>query len=220
VNYSRLRLGLLLFYLCNAIGNADAMPNALIEMQDKHIQTILQAGAHKTASTHLQNRLLQNEHLFAKTRCSYLGQERIRDEFGPLWQALGRSDSPAEQKIKLAALAAGRSRLLISEENIIGGFKDLMSSPNRAMIYPKALERLTRLVQLVAPHPVHISIAVRKPCSYYVSAYNQLELSGRFQTWQRFSKGLDPTEVKWSDILRLIAEIPGVSAVSIWRYEA
>jgi hypothetical protein len=67
---------------------------------------------------------------------------------------------------------------------------------------------------------VHISIAVRKPCSYYVSAYNQLELSGRFQTWQRFSKGLDPTEVKWSDILRLIAEIPGVAAVSIWRYEA
>ena len=108
MNYSRLRLGLLLFYLCNAIGNADAMPNALIEMQDKHIQTILQAGAHKTASTHLQNRLLQNEHLFAKTRCSYLGQERIRDEFGTLWRALGRSDSPVEQKIKLAALAAGR----------------------------------------------------------------------------------------------------------------
>ena len=152
MNYSRIRLGLLLFYFCNAIGNADAMPNALIEMQDKHIQTILQAGAHKTASTHLQNRLLQNEHLFAKTRCSYLGQERIRDEFGPLWQALGRSDSPAEQKIKLAVLAAGRSRLLISEENIICGFKDLMNGPNWAMIYPKALEHLTRLAQLAGAY--------------------------------------------------------------------
>ena len=182
MNYSRLRLGLLLFYFCNAIGNADAMPNALIEMQDKHIQIILHAGAHKTASTHLQNRLLENEHLFAKTGCSYLGPDRIRDEFGTLWRALGLSDSPAEQKSKLAALAAGRSRLLISEENIIGGFKDLMSSPNRAMIYHKALERLTRLVQLVAPHPVHIAIAVREPCSYYVSVYNQFLLSGRFQT--------------------------------------
>mgnify|MGYP005999979101 CR=1 FL=1 len=63
-----------------------------------------------------------------------MGPERIRDEFGTLWRALGRSDSPAEQKRKLAALAAGRSRLLISEENIIGGFKDLMNGPNRAMI--------------------------------------------------------------------------------------
>jgi hypothetical protein len=120
-------------------------------MQDKHIQIILHAGAHKTASTRLQNRLLENEHLFAKTGCSYLGPERIRDEFGTLWRALGRSDSPAEQKIKLAALAAGRSRLLISEENIIGGFKDLMSGPNRAMIYPKALERLTRWYSLLHP---------------------------------------------------------------------
>ena len=220
MDLSRLLLGLLILYLFSAIGNADAMFHAEIEMQDKHIEIILHAGAHKTASTHLQNRILEHEHLFAKTGCSYLGPERIRDEFGTLWRALGRSDSPAEQKRKLAALAAGRSRLLISEENIIGGFKDLMNGPNRAMIYPKALERLTRLTQLVAPHPVHIAMAVREPCSYYVSVYNQLLLSGRFQTWERFSKGLDPTAVKWSDILRPIAEIPGVAAVSIWRYEA
>ena len=63
-------------------------------------------------------------------------------------------------------------------------------------------------------------MAVREPCSYYVSVYNQLLLSGRFQTWERLSKGLDPTAVKWSDILRPVGEIPGVAAVSIWRYEA
>ncbi|MDB4019087.1 hypothetical protein N9491_00580 [Planktomarina temperata] len=108
---------------------------------------------------------------------------------------------------------------MISEENIIGGFKDLMNGPNREMIYPKAIERLTRLAQLVAPNPLHIAMAVREPCSYYVSVYNQLLLSGRFQTWERFSKGLDPTAVKWSDILRPMAKIPGVAQVSIWRYE-
>jgi hypothetical protein len=108
---------------------------------------------------------------------------------------------------------------VISEENIIGGFKDLMNGPNRAILYPKAVERLARLAQLVAPNPLHIAMAVREPSSYYVSVYNQLLLSGRFQTWERFSKGLDPTAVKWSDILRPIAEIPGVAAVSIWRYE-
>ena len=148
-----------------------------------------------------------------------MGPDRIRDEFGTLWRALGRSDPPDEQKNKLAALAAGRSRLLISEENIIGRFKDLMNGPNRALIYLKALERLTRLAQLVAPHPVHIAMAVREPCSYYASVYNQLLLSGRFQTWERFSKRLDPTAVKWSDILRPISEILGVVEVSIWRYE-
>ena len=126
---------------------------------------------------------------------------------------------PDEQKRKLAALAAGQPRLVISEENIIGGFKDLMNGPNRAILYPKAVERLARLAQLVAPNPLHIAMAVREPSSYYVSVYNQLLLSGRFQTWERFSKGLDPMAVKWSDILRPIAEIPGVAAVSIWRYE-
>ena len=148
-----------------------------------------------------------------------MGPEKIRDQFGTLWRALGRSDTPDEQKRKLAALAAGQPRLVISEENIIGGFKDLMNGPNRAILYPKAVERLARLAQLVAPNPLHIAMAVREPSSYYVSVYNQLLLSGRFQTWERFSKGLDPTAVKWSDILRPIAEIPGVAAVSIWRYE-
>ena len=188
-------------------------------MQDKYIKIIIHAGAHKTASTHLQNRVLENENLVVKSGCSYLGPEKIRDQFGTLWRALGRSDTPDEQKRKLAALAAGQPRLVISEENIIGGFKDLMNGPNRAILYPKAVERLARLAQLVAPNPLHIAMAVWEPSSYYVSVYNQLLLSGRFQTWERFSKGLDPTAVKWSDILRPIAEIPGVAAVSIWRYE-
>ena len=188
-------------------------------MQDKYIKIIIHAGAHKTASTHLQNRVLENENLVVKSGCSYLGPEKIRDQFGTLWRALGRSDTPDEQKRKLAALAAGQPRLVISEENIIGGFKDLMNGPNRAILYPKAVERLARLAQLVAPNPLHIAMAVREPSSYYVSVYNQLLLSGRFQTWERFSKGLDPTAIKWSDILRPIAEIPGVAAVSIWRYE-
>jgi hypothetical protein len=188
-------------------------------MQDKYIKIIIHAGAHKTASTHLQNRVLENENLVVKSGCSYLGPEKIRDQFGTLWRALGRSDTPDEQKRKLAALAAGQPRLVISEENIIGGFKDLMNGPNRAILYPKAVERLARLAQLVAPNLLHIAMAVREPSSYYVSVYNQLLLSGRFQTWERFSKGLDPTAVKWSDILRPIAEIPGVAAVSIWRYE-
>ena len=188
-------------------------------MQDKYIKIIIHAGAHKTASTHLQNRLLENEKRVVKSGCSYLGPEKIRDQFGTLWRALGRSDTPDEQERKLAALAAGQPRLVISEENIIGGFKDLMNGPNRAILYPKAVERLARLAQLVAPNPLHIAMAVRELSSYYVSVYNQLLLSGRFQTWERFSKGLDPTAVKWSDILRPIAEIPGVAAVSIWRYE-
>jgi hypothetical protein len=188
-------------------------------MQDKYIKIIIHAGAHKTASTHLQNRVLENEKRVVKSGCSYLGPEKIRDQFGTLWRALGRSDTPDEQERKLAALAAGQPRLVISEENIIGGFKDLMNGPNRAILYPKAVERLARLAQLVAPNPLHIAMAVREPSSYYVSVYNQLLLSGRFQTWERFSKGLDPTAVKWSDILRPIAEIPGVAAVSIWRYE-
>ena len=147
-----------------------------------------------------------------------MGPEKIREEFGTLWKALGRAEKNQQQK-KLADLAAGQPRLLISEENIIGGFKDLMNGPNREMIYPKAIERLTRLAQLVAPNPLHIVMAVREPCSYYVSVYNQLLMSGRFQTWERFSKGLDPTAVKWSDILRPMTKIPGVAQVSIWRYE-
>ena len=125
-------------------------------MQNKHIKITIHAGAHKTATTHLQNRLLENENLFAKNRCAYLGPEKIHDEFGTLWKALGRAEPNEQQKIKLekiklAALTAGQPRLLISEENIIGGFKDLMNGTNREMIYPKAIERLTRLAQLVAP---------------------------------------------------------------------
>ena len=53
-------------------------------MQNKHIKITIHAGAHKTATTHLQNRLLENENLLAKGGCSYLGPEKIREEFGTL----------------------------------------------------------------------------------------------------------------------------------------
>ncbi|MDA8875724.1 hypothetical protein N9I60_04140, partial [Planktomarina temperata] len=102
---------------------------AVNDMRNKHIKITIHAGAHKTATTHLQNRLLENENLFAKGGCSYLGPEKIREEFGTLWKALGRKEKNQQQKRKLADLAAGQPRLLISEENIIGGFKDLMNGP-------------------------------------------------------------------------------------------
>ena len=184
-------------------------------MQDKYIKIIIHAGAHKTASTHLQNRVLENENLVVKSGCSYLGPEKIRDQFGTLWRALGRSDTPDEQERKLAALAAGQPRLVISEENIIGGFKDLMNDSNQAIIDPKALGRLTPVAQLVVTNPLHISMAVRELCSYHVPVYNQLLISVRFQTWERFSKGLDPTAVQWPDIMRPIAEISDMAEVSI-----
>ena len=38
---------------------------AVNDMQNKHIKITIHAGAHKTATTHLQNRLLENENLFA-----------------------------------------------------------------------------------------------------------------------------------------------------------
>lgn len=49
---------------------------AVNDMQNKHIKITIHAGAHKTATTHLQNRLLENENLFAKGGCSYLGPEK------------------------------------------------------------------------------------------------------------------------------------------------
>jgi hypothetical protein len=72
-----------------------------IEMQDKYIKIIIHAGYHKTASTHLQNKLLKNENLFVKSGCSYLEPERIHDEFDTLRRALGRSDPPDQQKANL-----------------------------------------------------------------------------------------------------------------------
>ena len=46
---------------------------AVNDMRNKHIKITIHAGAHKTATTHLQNRLLENENLLAKGGCSYLG---------------------------------------------------------------------------------------------------------------------------------------------------
>ena len=73
---------------------------AVNDMQNKHIKITIHAGAHKTATTHLQNRLLENENLFAKNGCAYLGPEKIREEFGTLWKALGRPEKNQQQKRK------------------------------------------------------------------------------------------------------------------------
>ena len=88
-NKTTIHKQLLVSACLNVIGNAGVMFHDVIEMQDKYIRLIIPAGYHKTASPHLQNMLLKNENLFVKSGCSYLGPERVRDEFDTLLRALG-----------------------------------------------------------------------------------------------------------------------------------
>ncbi len=72
-----------------------------IEMQDNHIKIILHVGAHKSASTHLQNRLLEDENLLGKRAVRIWGRKEFVSNLVPYGGHWADQIYPRNKKVNL-----------------------------------------------------------------------------------------------------------------------
>lgn len=52
-----------------------------------------------------------------------------------------------------------------------------------------------------------------------MSAYGQSLLGGGVETFEAFSKGLELSQLRWSNVIRRMTLVPGVTEIYVWRYE-
>jgi len=179
-------------------------------------QIVLHLGAHKTASTHLQQGVKRALPDLADTAV-FLPDDlrrnglRLQD-----WLGLRGQDPAHEGALRHAFARPGR-RLLISEENAPGQVPgpELRDDPT---LYPRAADRLARLCSLLPPGGITLALAVREGAGFIASCYSQALMAGRVAPFGTMFGGLDPASVSWSELAgRLLGSVPGARLV-VWDH--
>ncbi len=189
----------------------------------KLISVTIHMGAHKTATSHLQNSLEQHHDILADDGVRFYGPSYLRRKgksldrmFGlrGLWPAGGPEDAQA----RLEMLARGGTRVVISEENFLGPLY-LPGGRISIPIYAAGPEQLESLVRSVAPNPVRLFLSVRNPATFLTSAYSQTLFGGNVLTPKAF-RTMNPVEdIDWAQLVARFAAIPGIGEIYVWRYE-
>jgi len=174
----------------------------------------LHLGAHKTASTHLQQTLRPHRARLARAGLVWLDPRDLRA--APLDpSAAAETGAPGGAA---ALVGAAGVEALLSEENLLG------SAHERGMwlarrLYPRAGARLANLLAATGWHGVGLFMAVRDPAAFLVSAYAQRLYAGQVTDFATFLDGLDPVLLRWSDLAARLVAVPGVAGLTVWRHE-
>ena len=187
------------------------------------MKLIVHIGAHKTATTHLQMRLRRGRAALAATNAAYVGPDDTRGpvQLSSLVEAPGAApDEEAGWRARIDAEAeAGRGRLLLSEENLIGVMRPGLLIDRDGRLYPRAGPQLRALFQVLDRRPTSIALAVREPASFLTSAFGMWLQAGGGVLVEDFLRGADPRRSRWTDLAARIFEATGTPRLSVWRYE-
>lgn len=179
-------------------------------------QIILHLGAHKTATTHLQQGLKRALPRLVDT--AVFLPDDLRKNGLRLQDWLGlRSPDPQHEAQLRAAFDLPAARLVLSEENALGQVPgpELAGHP---VLYPQAASRLARLRTLLPQGAVTLALGVREGAGFLASCYSQALMAGRVAPFEAMFGGMDPAALSWSDLAdRLMVSLPGARLV-VWDH--
>ena len=178
-------------------------------------------GAHKTASTHLQYSLRLAQPALMRGGVFYADPTQLRHPGLPLTDALA-TDEARYLDVVTARLAQARAvypELLLSEENILGGTRSGRICGPNGFVYPMAVARVRRTIELAGGGPATLFLSVRDPAHFYVSAFALQMTYGAEVEFETYLADRDPTRIGWVGLVRRLASIAGVARVVVWRYE-
>jgi len=183
---------------------------------------LIHIGAHKTASTHLQKTLSLNSDVLAQQGCVYFGPDRLRHDLKI--PGLHRRPKAIRDRIKplLDAIQAEQAmghRLLLSDENIMGGGPKPPALAHGEVLYPKLQSQITVLLDALELRDVTVCLALRNPLDLLVSAWGHQFRRGNLEGFEQFCKEVVPLALRWSDVVLRLQSCSGVKRVLVWRYE-
>lgn len=180
-------------------------------------------GAHKTASTHLQQTLRGLIPQMLGAGIHYSDVQHWRGGVTRLGAALGEGPDAARLRGRLRrrldVTCATWPEVMISEENILGSLRREGLMGERHVIYPQARARVARLFQVLRHRPATVFLAVREPCAFLTSAFAMQVMGGHELLLADYLDGFDPTCLSWTHLAERLLSIPGVARLVVWPYE-
>ncbi|OSQ44554.1 hypothetical protein [Marivita geojedonensis] len=178
------------------------------------MQVVLHTGLHQTDSDRLFKTLLRNRDGLRPEGVAIPGPGKYRRLISEMLNALGDdAAAPDARDVLLDSIldedTGHVDRLILSHEN-------LFSVPKIAFqggaVYRKAEQRLRALREIFEDDRLEVFLALRNPATFLPAL---LEATPHDDMAQLLH-GLDPAQIRWSDLIaRIIEALPGVP-VTVW----
>lgn len=173
----------------------------------------LHLGAHKTATTYIQNALELSRQNLNHIGIGYVPLTEVRSSLtGRL--GFGRSGLPAAANQLLSDYRFCK-RLIISDENIIGGLKPSFGRG----FYPRRKGRLAKLLNGLGQHDFRVYFATRAYDEFISAMYCEYIRHHPFVDIQSYVRGVTYKTFNWLDVVETFVKLIGSENVTIWRYE-
>lgn len=179
---------------------------------------VFHIGAHKTATTHLQNVLASRPRELRKHGVVFRGPSHLRSSGQGVRGFLGLNEGQ-DRDATLAKYCRNAPRFILSEENYIGLLTDKYWHPLGVRFYHQARHRLVRLARDLAPHPLTLALGVRDPAGLLKSLYGQALMVGFFRPWEGFIKNRNPADMQWSEFITRLHSSGAFAHIILWRFE-
>ncbi|MDE0588429.1 hypothetical protein OU789_00655 [Halocynthiibacter sp. C4] len=199
----------------------------------------LHVGAHKTATTHLQQTFKKNNDLLLSAGAKFYGPKELRDDSIQFSERLGlkipsslsdgnrggRSTGESErrkvqdsQKLNMPAMIGEYERVIISEENLIGPYvrpeKELSGR-----LYPRSDMWLREFAKCIPETPVNLYFSTRMIADHIASQYAQKLKAGVGISFRNYATKIDCFGPLWADVIERFSKIEGIEQIYVWRYE-
>ena len=185
----------------------------------------LHLGAHRTASSALQRLLDREAARLSRAGLAVWTPRRIRS--GLLTGLLGDPGRQVPRRDRAATRAAGRvamlrqemtaqgrTRLIISEENALGGLRENILL---ARLYPTVAPRLERLEDAL-PGIDRICLAVRPQAEWWTSAFAFLMTRGFAPPDAVTLQAVAGSRRGWRHVIEDIARAVPRARITVWRH--
>lgn len=179
------------------------------------MEIVYHMGANCTDEDKLLKSLLRNTSVLAEDGVKVPGPSNYRRLIRETIQGLdGATPSPDTRSILLDAILDDdpTERLILSNSNFI-------CIPNRIFekgaFYLLAEPKIRALFQLFEGDDIELAIAIRNPATFIPETFNQ----SKFDDLTTFMRGMHPTEVHWSDVIKRIRHVAPKSKLTVWCNE-
>lgn len=180
------------------------------------------AGAHKTASSHLQASLTGSAAALRQIGVAPVPPRAMREDLTPVAQLIRAGVAPqvgqGAAEAFLALHAGDARRVVLMDENILGS-TDRKMLMRKKRLYPWAHLRLARLLELFPGHDIEIGLALRSPASFLPSCWSESLHHGPIRPFAEFMRGIEPAELRWSRLLERLQAAAPQARITVWRYE-
>lgn len=183
-------------------------------------KVFLHLGAHKTATTFIQDNFIANRAALEQQGWKLLHPESDNPIVRKCFIEMRKDNlllPEQEQYLDefFAGIRKGDENFFLSSEAILGA----MSVRGQGRIYPNHAAALEKILGQLNGKDIAIGFCIRDFSDYLESSYSWLVMRGATYDFETYSKNVTVERMSWLPIIENMIETLGEDRVHIWTYE-